>query len=41
MTALSRSRSGRRLFVGGVVSMVASVAIVAGLLARKVSLVRA
>src|SRR5205085_1838907 len=41
MTEMRRSRSGRRLFVGGVVSMVASVAIVAGLLARKVSLVRA
>jgi len=41
MTQLRQSRSGRRLFVGGVVSMVASVAIVAGLLARKVSLVRA
>ena len=41
MTEMRRSRSGRRLFVGGVVSMVASVAIVAALLARKVSLVRA
>src|SRR5207244_12514880 len=41
MTQWRQSRSGRRLFVGGVVSMVASVAIVAGLLARKVSLVRA
>src|SRR5256886_11225336 len=34
-------RPGRRLVIGGLVSMVASVAIVAGLLARKVSLVRA
>src|SRR2546423_12199953 len=41
MSELRQSRSGRRLFVGGVVSMAASVAIVAGLLARKVSLVRA
>src|SRR2546423_6963006 len=34
-------RPGRRLVIGGVVSMAASVAIVAGLLARRVSLVRA
>src|SRR2546423_12421306 len=34
-------RPGRRLVIGGLVSMVASVAVVAGLLARRVSLVRA
>ncbi len=42
MSALPRAgQTERRLFIGGVVSMVASVAVLGGLLARKASLVRA